>query len=102
MSKTKQAKISEDQLQFIYGDDYNFFINKILSNCYCRQCPNCQYDATITDYKTFLNDLDDIILQGFCAKCSGPVGRYIETSQVINYEPRIKKVRQSLNKSIIS
>ncbi|MDQ0965933.1 DNA polymerase II large subunit [Flavobacterium sp. W4I14] len=39
--------------------------------------------STITNYKPYLNKLNDIILKGFCLKCGGPVNRYIETGENI-------------------
>lgn len=96
MVKKRNIKISRDQLKFIYGDDYDFFVNKILSNCYCGQCPDSKYDSTIVNYEIFLNNINDTFLQGFCAKCGGKVGRYLETGEVPAYAPRIKQVLKEL------
>ncbi len=93
---SKEKKITAEQLKFIYSDDYDFFVNKILSNCFCPKCPNSEYSSTIVDYEIFLNDLNDIILKGSCAKCQGPIGRYLETGEVLEYLPRIKNVLKAL------
>jgi hypothetical protein len=49
--------------------------------------------ATVVDYEIFLNDLNDIFLRGFCSVCKNPMGRYLETGEVAEFEERIKEVR---------
>lgn len=85
-------KITQEDLKKIYGRDCEFFQKKILNNCYCGNCKG-PYNATITDYEIFLNDLNDILLRGKCKICGGPVGRYVETGEVPIYAEAIKKVR---------
>ena len=94
MQNKKEIKLTETDLKAIYGPDYNFFQEKILSNCFCHRCRVKSYTAMITKYKIFLNDLNDIVLRGVCAACGGPVNRYLETGEVESYLPRIKKVKQ--------
>lgn len=94
MQTKKEIKLTETDLKTIYGPEYNFFREKILSNCFCFRCKDRGYDTTIVDYEIFLNDINDVILRGFCAACGGSVNRYLETGEVNKYLPRIKKVRQ--------
>lgn len=94
MKNSKEIKIAEEDLKIIYGDDYRFFQSKILPNCYCKGCPESEYDSTIVNYEIFLNDLNDVILRGFCAKCGGKIGRYSETGEVKKYLPRIAEVKK--------
>lgn len=89
-----KIKITEEDLKFIYGADYNFFQTKILSNCYCHNCQPSKHNATINNYEIFINDLDDVILCGFCAECGGKMNRYLETGEVKEYLPRIKKIKR--------
>lgn len=42
-------------------------------------CARCNGSTTLVDYKSFLDDTNDIILEGECMCCRGPVTRYIET-----------------------
>lgn len=95
MKKAKQIKITEEDFKFIYGDDYGFFQSKILSNCYCAVCLG---NSAIVNYVSFINDLDDVILRGFCAKCGGRIGRYLETGEVEEFLPRIKQLRKKYQK----
>jgi hypothetical protein len=93
MARTK-IKISENDLKTIYGHDYRFFQDKILPNCFCGKCcvGGGKPMVAIKNYEISLNNLNDIELQGFCADCGGPVGRYLETGEVKKYANGIKKV----------
>lgn len=92
LKSKKELKITEKNLKYIYGKDYKFFENKILLNSYSSQCKTL-YTSIIVNYQIFLNDLNDIILRGFCKKCNGKVNRYLETGEVPDYLSRIKKLR---------
>lgn len=93
MTNKKQIEITKEDLICIHGNDYQLFEEKIIPNCYCAKC-NSHYQSTIVNYKIFLNDLNDVILRGFCGKCSNPINRYLETSEVEKYQERIEKVRK--------
>lgn len=97
MSNKKQIKITKEDLAAIYGKDYRFFEEKIIPNCWCVKC-NTSYTSTIINYDIFLNDMNDIILKGFCAKCGGRINRYLETCEVLEYQERIKKIKENLEK----
>ncbi len=93
MSNKKQIKITKDDLITIYGSDYRLFEKKIISNCYCGKC-NSKYQSTIINYEIFLNDLNDIILEGYCARCGSPVNRYLETGDMLKFQKRINKTKE--------
>ena len=94
MSNKKQLKINKEDLSLIYGADFHFFEEKIIPNCYCSKCKT-PYQSTITNYEVFLND---ILLEGFCAKCGHPINRYLETGEVKDYLPRIIKIKKQYAK----
>ena len=100
MKSKKLLEITEDDLKFIHGDDYGHFQDKILPNCFCGKCciKGDKNTVKIINYEIFINHLNDIELQGFCAECAGPVGRYLETGEVKKYSQRIKKIREKLKK----
>lgn len=95
MSSKKQIKITKEDLMAIYGKDYRLFEEKIIPNCYCHKCQT-PYQSTIANYEILLNDLNDIVLEGFCAKCGSRMNRYLETGEVPEYQEGIKKVRENL------
>ena len=95
MLNKRQIKISKEDLINIYGEDYHFFEEKIISNCYCGQCKS-PYNSTIVNYQIFLHPTNDIVLKGFCKKCGNPVNRYLEMSEVEKYNEAINKIRKRL------
>ena len=78
INSKNNIEITKEDLQKIYGKDWNFFLEKIVHNCYCNVCKG-PYNATIVDYKVFLNDINDVILKGKCKTCGNRVNRYLET-----------------------
>lgn len=93
MSNKKQIKITKEDLVAIYGKDYPMFEEKIIPNCYCHTCQT-PYQSTIVQYEIFVNDLNDLILQGLCEKCGSRINRYLETGEVPEYQERIRKIKQ--------
>lgn len=99
MYRKKSKKITNEDLQFIYGDDYSLFVEKILPNCFCGVCyKKIGEPTTITNYQISIDDLNNVILQGFCGECKGKVGRYVETGEVKEYLPRINKLKSENKK----
>ena len=76
--KNELIPVTIEDVAFIFNRDLKDFY-LATSNCYCRFCNVSGYGSTITNYTIQLNDLYDIVLKGFCLKCSNSVGRYIET-----------------------
>lgn len=93
MVKETVIEINEEDLNFIYAEGYELFKQKVIPNCRCVKC-NSSYNSTIVNYKIFLNDINDIILKGFCKKCGNPVNRYVETGEVEEYQERIENVQR--------
>lgn len=96
MLNQRQIQISKKDLVNIYGDDYHFFEEKIISNCFCSHCKS-PYNSTIIKYDIFLHKSNDVILKGFCKKCGNPVNRYLEMSEVEKYNETIEKIRKKIN-----
>ena len=86
----KEHPITLPQLKTIFGNDWDFFVEKIIPNCFCQ---NCTEVVTIVDFKIVVNDLNDVILRGKCAVCGGPVNRYSETGED---EACLRRIREIL------
>lgn len=86
-----EKEITKEQLREILGEDWENY-QQIFNNCCCLKCDK-GYFSTIVDYKIFVNDLNDIILCGKCAKCGNMMNRYTETGEVPKYVERIKKIK---------
>jgi len=89
-------EISEARLKDIIGDDWVEFKRRIFNNVYCSDCDS-NYNSTIVNYRIFINDLNDIILEGFCKKCTHRVARYVETGENQRYVQKISKILSTLN-----
>jgi len=74
-----EIEIEDYDVELIMLDRYKD-LNILLENSYCVTCRDM---TTIINYKPYLNRLNDILLKGFCIKCNGSVGRYIETGENI-------------------
>ena len=95
--KKKEIEIKEDDLKVIYGNDYNFFQDKIISNCHCINCTEKRgkdgYTSTIVHYRISMKESGDIILHGRCSVCGSEITRYLETGEVLEYAEKIEEVR---------
>lgn len=91
--KDELISITMDDLQFIMGSSYIHF-DKIIKNTFCSSCgeKTGNHITEITDYKIFLNNLNDIVLKGKCKKCNNPVGRYITTGENPESKKRAEEV----------
>lgn len=98
MSNQDQIKITKEDLIALHGEEYPIFEKKIIPNCFCAKC-DTNYASTIIDYEIFLNDLNDVILEGFCAKCGSRVNRYLETGEVEKYQEAIVKIKERYRKN---
>jgi hypothetical protein len=104
MAKGKELEISIGDVEFIMGKRFNEF-RKITNNVHCHQC-NKGYKSKIVNYSISLNYLNDLILRGFCKKCSTKVGYYTETGddrtmserasfiKILNKELKKRKVQR--------
>jgi len=94
MRGKKIQKITDADLRFIYGEDYLEFVEKILPNCFCSVCFKQKGEPTvITNYQSSIDELNNIILRGFCKECGRAVGRYVEAGEVAKYLVKIKRVK---------
>ena len=46
-----------------------------------------------------MNDLNDIVLRGFCAVCDSRIDRYVEISEMEKYTKIIGRLRKDAKKS---
>jgi hypothetical protein len=74
-NRQNEIKIDMDDVDMIMGDNYGQ-IDKFLTSSFCR---GCRSQTTIVRYTPFLDDVNDVILEGECIKCGSPIARYIET-----------------------
>jgi hypothetical protein len=87
----QEIEITLEDVRVIMADDYIYF-DEFIQNCFCFSCKG--EETTITNYKIYLNKLNDLSLVGSCIKCAGPVGRYIETGENIKNDATLKHIKK--------
>jgi len=91
MYKRKDFRITQKQLEYVLGKEWEFFKTKILTNCFCHKC-GLPGNSTIINYEIFVNYLHDTIFRGYCKKCGGPLARYTETGENEEIRKRIASI----------
>jgi hypothetical protein len=94
-----QIKISLQDLRTILGGDFHMFETETLSNCWCYKCDAKKGKSKIVKFRVFLNNVNDVVLRGFCGGCGSRVDRYVETSEVRKYIKIINRLRKDAKKS---
>lgn len=82
MKQDKELTI-EDVKNKVYKEEWKFFEQKILTNCYCHTCNKKRghyEDATVIDYKAYATSHYDLVFKGVCKDCRSPLSRLTETS----------------------
>lgn len=93
MGTKNKIEITETNFRVILGNDYEKFKRYIPNNVYCKNC-NTPYSSKLINYRIFINDLEDILLEGLCSKCKSPVNRYVETGDVKKYKEKIAEIKK--------
>lgn len=89
-----EVELGTLQLQAMFGtswkEDILIAVNSIFCDCGAQQ-------KQLINYKAYLNDLNDVILKGWCSSCHTIAARYIETGERKGIEKIANKIRK-LNK----
>ena len=98
MSKNlKEIKITNADFEYIMGDDYQFFQQKIIPNCFCGHCYSKKGTVSIVNYEIFIDSFNGVRLQGFCKECRGKVVRCLELEEVPKHLKKVVEIRKKLN-----
>ena len=81
MSLQPEIEIHLDDVELIMGKHFKKGFKKITESVVCGSCSEPQV-IKMEIRKIWLNHIGDIILEGRCQTCSGPVRRYIETGSI--------------------
>ena len=92
--KQKQTFLTQAQLRQIFANDWSDFQSDILNHVFCHHCVS---ETKMVNYQAYLNDLNDLVIQGNCATCHKPVSRYLATSENPTYFSRIMKLVSNKN-----
>lgn len=77
--RNRQNEISVDleDVEIILDKEFPS-LNVFLDSTFCQSCSG---QTSIENYTIYLDDVNDLIFDGYCTKCKGPVARYVETGE---------------------
>ena len=90
MKPKAKKEIATSQIKQIFQDDYPLF-KKIEKNVFCGYCSG-DHITTIVNYRAFILNNFDLLLQGKCKKCGHNVGRVLEAGEVEKYKLGIESL----------
>ena len=86
-----EVEIGPLQLRSMFGhscaEDIEIAINSIFCDCGVEH-------KQLINYKSYINDLNDVILKGWCSSCKTIAARYIETGERKGVERIAGKIRK--------
>lgn len=89
-----EIEIGPLQLQLMFGaswkEDIDLYIHSIFCDC-------GDENRHLINYKSYINNLNDVILNGWCSSCKTIASRYIETGERKGIEKIANRIRR-LNK----
>lgn len=88
-------ELASEDVELIMGENVKF-LDDCLTTIFCRQCS--PKPTQITNYKVYLNNLEDLIFKGECVVCGSPVARYIETGENPESAGMAKHIREVVKK----
>lgn len=86
-----EVEIGPLQLQSMFGhswaEDIDIAVNSIFCDCGAEH-------KHLINYKSYINDLNDVILKGWCSSCKTIAARYVETGERKGIEKIAEKIRK--------
>lgn len=87
----KKIEITKKQAEDIFSDNGES-LAIAQKTVFCHHCfAKNHKSAEMVVEHYFVNDLNDVILQGKCDVCGHPVGRYIESGEIPSMAKRAKE-----------
>lgn len=74
-NRQNEIEISLEDVELIMGKNFQK-LHIFLESAFCIECSG---QTAVVDYVIYLDDVNDLIFEGYCLKCKAPVSRYIET-----------------------
>lgn len=86
-----EVEIGPFQLRLMFGDSWEEDIHIFIHSFFC----DCEDDnKKLVNYKSYINNLNDVTLKGWCSSSKTIATRYIETGE----RPGIEKVSNRIRK----
>lgn len=95
MKHRKELAINTFQLHRILNESQQTSFRYLLDNgVYCRKCD--EICAGVRNYSILLNDMNDVIVDGFCRTCGDRVVRMMEFGEDAGFSERADVLRSEL------
>lgn len=97
-NRQNEIEIQLDDVELIMGRNFPL-LETFLRSVFCKQCSD---QTRIENFRIFLDDANDIIFVGRCARCDNEVSRYVETgestasSEIAVHIRAVKRMNQRL------
>ncbi|MCK5443267.1 MAG: hypothetical protein KAJ23_15385 [Maribacter sp.] len=86
-----EIEIGPFQLQLMFRESWESDIQLFTHSFFC----DCNAEKReLADYKSYINNLNDVILKGRCSVCNTIAARYIETGERSGIEKIADKIRK--------
>ena len=85
-----EVEIGPFQLQLMFGSSWEEDIHLFTHSFFC-DCGD--ENRELVNYKSYISNLNDVILRGWCSSCKTIAIRYIETGERIGIEKVIERIR---------
>src|SRR5680860_744428 len=85
------VEIGPFQLNLMFGSSYEEDIDLAVNSIFCDWMAE---NKRLVNYKSYINDLNDVILEGWCSSCNTIAARYIETGERKGIEKVTAKIRK--------
>ena len=86
-----EVEIGPFQLRLMFGDSWEEDIHLFTHSFFCDYGDE---NKKLVNYKSYISNLNDVILKGWCSSCKTIAIRYIETGE----RPGIEKVSDRIRK----
>ena len=96
MKRPPEIQINQFQLNALLNQEEKSIYELIVrEHVFCNGCEGAA-DEGVTVKEIYLNDLNDVVIQGTCNECGGKVARIIEYGENKEFYERAMKFRKSI------
>jgi len=99
MEKRKTIIINDFQLYILLNEEEKKGFRILQNNCFCTTCKEERHLTSIQSI--FLNDLNDILIDGTCPFCGGKMARYMKFGEDQTFSKRADLFRKSIDPELL-
>lgn len=97
MKRPPEIPINQFQLAILLNEEEKQVYKSILAEgVLCRHCGGIAQIGIVVQ-EIFLNDLNDILVRGYCKQCNGKVARILEFGENKEFYDKAMKFRKAIS-----